>query len=67
MTEERGKALSADLERFILLVEFSGGSGSGGEVVNALLISPAYLLIKIKQHLKVDNYAVYKNMDKTKR
>jgi len=26
--EERGKILSADLERFILLTEVSGGSGS---------------------------------------
>ena len=30
VTEEHGKVLPAALERFILLVELSGGSGSGG-------------------------------------
>ncbi|MGR0481693.1 MAG: hypothetical protein ACTFAL_09890 [Candidatus Electronema sp. V4] len=51
MKEERGKALPADLERFILLAEVSGGYGSGGVMEQQRLPNITYrILLQLKHY-----------------
>jgi hypothetical protein len=45
VTEEHGKVLPAALERFILLVELSGGSGSGGVMEQQRLPNITYRIL----------------------